>query len=560
MKVPQSYCVKALATGLIVLILLSLPLFWARWFCKSLLGSFMPMDYRTVDITPSGLVPSEIESDPNVIRHSGVHAHIIYPEAPQTLGIANYFSDKAPEKRHSRIIYFDNEGTYSAWTYFDERIGQVNYRWPGKERMPDGTVKRKNVQFYAGPEGISEIPDKKLGRFTSVVADFDSTPPILYDRNLRRFFAINFKDKNITKGPQLPEDDSHRPVDIGRLSKNDDILDLYWMPTYIKTSENNQNKALYSKRLYIPIKERDSDYRPDRYMLVLDESGRIDLLDRETLEFAGPAGILPAPETFFPTYKNVTLDDLLAYRVLPMALKEDHKYRGLFAAAVSREGTALVLAVFDANGIPIKSDQTWSSVRRGNRRTYSSRAVLFGFPGAPAITIGKFLLENLHPPILSLASYFTAGSFEAGSGHRALFLLPNSFIAMKGRDARGNIAERFLYALLLMSPSIVLAILLAMRLGKDAAAVGLSRKSRRWWLFGTIALGLVGYITYWLNRPKITLVTCTNCGKSRRPDMDKCHRCGSKWNIPELIPPAWRVLNGAEQILDSSLTGETAGE
>jgi hypothetical protein len=124
-----------------------------------------------------------------------------------------------------------------------------------------------------------------------------------------------------------------------------------------------------------------------------------------------------------------------------------------------------------------------------------------------------------------------------------MFLLPNSFIAMKGRDARGNIAARFLYALLLISPSIVLAILLAMRVGKDAAVLGLPQKTRRFWAIGTLALGLAGYITYKLTRPKITLVTCANCGKPRRTDMDKCHRCGSKWDVPELTPPDWRVLN-----------------
>jgi hypothetical protein len=224
-----------------------------------------------------------------------------------------------------------------------------------------------------------------------------------------------------------------------------------------------------------------------------------------------------------------------------MALKEDHKYRGLFAAAVSREGTSLALDVFDEKGTCIESEDT--KIRGGRHGVPSSRAVLFGFPWAPAITIGKFMLENLHPPILSLASYFTAGSFEAGSGHRALLLLPNSFIAMKGRDARDNIAVKFLYALLLISPSIALGILLAWRVGKDAAVVGLSQKARRWWLFGTIAFGPAGYITYRLTRPKITLVTCANCGKPRRPDTDICHRCGSKWDVPELIPPAWRVVD-----------------
>jgi hypothetical protein len=556
MKVPQNYCVKVLATGLIVLILLSLPLFWARWFCKSLLGGIMPMEYRTVDITPSGLMPPEIErlpkaimskDDPNVLRHSMVHAHIIEPEAPQTLGIVSYFSDIAPEKHNSRIYYLNPEGEGSTWIYFDKKTGQINCCWPDAEKMPDGTLLRQKIQLYVGPEGVSEIPDNKLGRFTSVVVDaseIDRGQLTLYDKNLRCFVKINLKERNVTKGPQLSKDDPRRPVDIGILSKNPDILDLYWTPTILKTSENNHDGKYYSRNIHTPIRETDPDYRSDQYILVLDESGQIDLVNKETLEFDGSAGRLPAPETLFPTDKQVTPRDLLAYRVLPMALKEDHKYRGLFAAAVNREGTALALAVFDANGVPIKSDQTWTSVRRGNRKTYSSSAVFFGTPGAPAITIGKFLLENLHPPILSLTSYFTAKSFEAGSGHRALLLLPNSFIAMKGRDARENIAVKFLYALLLISPSIVLAILLAIRVGKDAAVVGLSQKTRRWWILGTIAFGLPAYITYRLTRPKITLVTCANCGKSRRPDTEKCHHCGSKWDVPELIPPTWRVLEG----------------
>jgi hypothetical protein len=414
--------------------------------------------------------------------------------------------------------------------------------------MPDGTLVRKTIQLYIGPKGVSEIPDNKLGKFTSPVVDsseIDRGQLTLYDKKLRQFFAVRFhKDVELIKGPQLSKDDPRCPVDIGILSKNPSILDLCWTPPTIKTSGNNQYRIPYSGSIHSPIRETDPDYRPDKYILVLDESGRIDLLDKETLEFAGLAGRLPAPNNLFPSDESVTPDDLLAYRVLPIALKEDHKYRGLFAAAVSREGTALALDVFDKKGNCTDSEIT--RIRGGRRGGMpSSRAVLFGFPGAPAITISKFLLENLHPPILSLASYFTAESFEAGSGHRALLLLPNSFIAMKGRDGSENIAVKlkFLYALLLMSPSIVLAILLAMRVGKDAAVVGLSRKTRRWWFFGTIAFGLVGYITYRLIRPKVTLVTCANCGKPRRPDLDKCHRCGSKWDMSELLPPAWRVLD-----------------
>jgi hypothetical protein len=548
MRILNNYYVKIPATGIIVLILLSQPLFWARWFCKSLLGD-APMDYRTVDFTPSGLVPLEIENDPNVLQHSIVQAYIIHPEAPLTPVIANYFADKAPEGRHSVIYYFNVDDEGWEWIYFDKKTGQLNCRWPDAEKMPDGTLIKRKIQLYVGPEGVSEIPDNKLGRFTSVIAHLfvsGPVPLILYDRNLRRFFTINLMKRTVTKGPQLSEDDPRRPVDIGILSKNPDILDLYWMPPNIKTSQNNQYRLPYSRRIHTPIRERNPDYLSDRYILVLDESGQINLLDKETLEFVGAAGRLPAPETLFPSDKHVTPDDLLAYRVLPMVLKEDHKYRGLFAASVSREGTALALAVFDANGILIKSDQTGVKNNRGRLSVPSSRAVLFGFPWAPIMTIGKFLLENLQPPILSIASFFTAKSFEAGSGHRALFLLPNSFIAMKGRDVSGNIAERFLIAILLISPSIILGIWLTVRAVKDANVVGLPGNAKLFWIIATFSFGLVGYITYKLTRSKIMLVTCANCGRPRRTDMDKCHRCGSKWDVPELTPPTWRILNGIE--------------
>jgi len=105
---------------------------------------------------------------------------------------------------------------------------------------------------------------------------------------------------------------------------------------------------------------------------------------------------------------------------------------------------------------------------------------------------------------------------------------------MKAGDRQENIAERFISGLWLISPSIILAIWLAYRVNKNAAAIGLSENARLYWILGTLAFGLTAYIT---------LVTCPNCGKMRRPDMPKCHRCKSDWHVPELTPPTWRVLN-----------------
>jgi hypothetical protein len=546
MKLSINYIVRVLATGFVVLTLLSILLFWIQFICNESLYLWMPNEIKGVIIKPSGLLPDNIENDPNIERHSYVFADLKW-EYPN-LGIIKYFKSNSPGQSRSCLMLSSPE---KEWAYFDNKSGRFIFRFFEAEIMPDGDKLQKQVQYYVGPEGISEIPNKTLGRFIEPITDsgefktslWKSGEIIVYDKKLRRFFAINLAERIVTKGQQLSEDDPHRPVEIGRLKKNDDILDLYWMPPNVKTSENNRVRTLSQRGLYRKIGERDLDYRPDKYMLVLNESGQIDMLDKKTLEFAGPAGRLPAPETLFQAYKNVTPDDLLAYRVSPVALKEDHKYLGLFAAAVNREGTALALAVFNEKGSLIKSEQTGVKDYRGHLRTSSSQAVLFGFTWAPTITIGKFFIENLQPPILSVASYFTASSFEAGSGHRALFLLPNSFVAMKGRDTRENIVIKLLYALTLMLPSLLLALWLTAQVARDANVAGLSGNIRLFWIMATVAFGLVGYITYRLTRPKITLVTCANCGRPRRPDTDICHNCGSKWDVPELIPPAWRVLD-----------------
>ena len=138
---------------------------------------------------------------------------------------------------------------------------------------------------------------------------------------------------------------------------------------------------------------------------------------------------------------------------------------------------------------------------------------------------------------------YTASSFEAVEGHRGLFLLPQSFAALFARDPGDSVTLKFFVLLFIISPSIILGLLLAWRVKRDAVLIGLSSDVRKLWFIGTVAFGLPAYITYRLTRPKETLVTCENCGKLRRPDMITCHNCSSKWYVPELIAPTWRVKN-----------------
>jgi hypothetical protein len=503
-----------------------------------------------------------------------------------SLGIVDYFIARFPGGRCSNVYFF---GSDRDCMYFDKKSGQLVHLYTKKQIMPDKTTFRKEVQLYVGPEGASETPDKTIGRFIDPIIDHGwnnriARELILYDRKLRCFFKINFNQRAVIKGPKVGKDfPAHKPIQIGQLSKTTfEWSYLRWTPPRIRVPDEDPNKTGYSRTEVRPIIPTGYDCDAGPYLLVLDESGRVDLLDKETLEFVtgtpefpGVAGRLPGPETYFGSKGAVKPKDLLGYDVWPLALttyffenpeevrvtfgdpsyffkrspaRVERKYLGMFAASVSRDGTAMALTVFDENGKLIKREDTEAmvyiqdSVGNRPRNKPSSKSVFFGRPWSHVLTIGKFLAENLHPPILSVASYFTASAFEAASGHRALFFLPNSFIAMMGREHRENFAERFFSALWLILPSIILAIWLACRVGKNAVVVGLSENARLYWIIGTLAFGLAAYITYRLTRPKITLVTCQNCGKMRRPDMAKCHRCKSDWHVPELTPPAWRVL------------------
>jgi hypothetical protein len=580
--------VKYFITGFIVLLFMSLSLFWIRFACEIFHYSFC---HNSVHIHPSGLAPTEFENDPNVTRHSIVSAYI-RPSEPVFLGAFDYFFSMFPGERHSSVYYLDRD---NRWIYFDKKLGLLVCRYSLIKKIPNNNrLAVEYIERYVGPKGISERPNKPLGRFIEPIIDsseiyshqqkFDER--ILYDKKLRQFFKIDFDKQAVIKGPKIKKHDC-QPIQMGWPIKNTfGSPTMDWQPPKVQKTQDNENSENTQAELesIIPY-EQGFDAGP--YLLVLDITGRIDLLNKDTLEFDGIAGRLPATETYFGTTQSGTPKSLLDYIVQPIVLnkhyledgklhkmtfgasfdpeqqlryntlkkpidpepvvsKVDRKYLGMAVCSVSRSGTALALTVFDAEGKQLKTQYTKGEkyiIRRHERYIPSSKAVFWEIPWAPVATIVKYSAENLHPPILSILSYFTTESFEAASGHRALFILPNSFIAMKGRDTRANFTERLFTALLLISPSIVLSLILSWRISKDAKVVGLSKSTQLFWLICTILFGLVAYITYRLTRPKITLVTCQNCGRPRRTDMDLCHQCKSKWNVPELIPPKWRVVD-----------------
>lgn len=557
--------------GLMVLILLVVPLYVGHNLCEGLLLSLIDAKAK---ISPSGLLPPEIENDPNIDEHSkaysgislwhwgydsivyqllGSHYYDFYYKNFDTglyllenSGIIQYFESRERGKRYT-YSPLDNNEPRLGLVHLDEVGGRLvcHRKYIDGYHDEDTWQWKDATELYAGPKGVSTTPSQKLGRFGYPVVHFGSTTSrfqalplcVVYDTNAQCFFAIDFERCRVQQGPKLAYN-SIRPADIGSVGKSN-IYEVHF-------------NVSGDYKIGLDITSQGNTI----YLPIIDKSGRVDLLDPNTLGLRGPAGHLPNPQTLLGLASSRPID-LLDYDVdivtigpssfgrKPIAKWAKKQYLGLVTGSLSRQGMWTSVAVFDKEGNEI--------------RTAHSKVGLFDVPGGPALTIMKYIFESLHPSVLTLASYFTAYSFDAHSTHRALFLMPNSFVAL-ARDYQGNIFWTFVLVLLLMLPAMLFSGVLGLRVARDAAILGLSYKARRLWLLGTIAFGLPGYITYRLTRPKITLVTCANCGKPRRLDRDTCHQCGSPWHVPELISPAWRTLDGIKQAPHNSSAETNAAE
>lgn len=552
MSSKKRYLTSVFANGFVVIILLSIPLFYCRLYCTEFLLISMPHDARCVRIKPSGLLPARFEITPEVLK-STVTARIDDTIHFPSLGFAGYVD---PVNRERCLYYYDERND---WLYLDKQTGLLNYSHTFQTRKKSKLV-RQIVHLYAGPEGVGKIPDRSLGRFNYILIAQSKSEYFVYDKKLRQFFSIDFHNRTIIKSEPLKDAKLHNPLDIGRIKKQYGGTRggfIRWKPPEEPVSEEEARaKGIRRKRngrYYASV--LDAYWcSAGRNILVLDKSGRIDLLDRKTLTFVGTAGRLPAPRSLFTSEKCSHPQSLLAYDVYPLTYYEEHipdetgpcsgTYAGLCVSAINREGTTIALAVFDPNGKLIaRQHSELQDCSTYGRSLPSCEAYYFARAWAPFHTAVLYLIENLQPPALSVAAFLAGETIEATAGHRALFILPNSFIAMIGRADQESFSWQILIGFLIICPSLILSAFLAWRGNIDAGRVGLSKNAKALWLVGTIAFGLVAYITYRLTRPRITLVTCANCGKMRRPDQDNCHHCNDTWKGPELAAPAWRVVD-----------------
>jgi hypothetical protein len=522
------------------MVLLCTGLFWARTYCAAQRDSLLGRSARGASVSPMQIPGPSRAVDVGVATPFFVTAEMNPYNLPQAqLGIARYL----------RPLWYRSIEGYDRNIYvlrYDPSLGLFVY-----QRSTKGAADSEVITKYAGPEGIADKPDERLGRFVAPIAGgIRKGSQVLYDPGLKRFFAIEWdaETPGVRKGPELSKDAVARePVQVGGIWKNPDLIRVN-LPSH-------QSADPWRVRYW------DADH-----VLVLDASGRIDRLDLRTLDYAGFAGRLSSPIPPIGDSGTARPMDLTAYGVYEFEIARDDPptqwgYGGCAVLSLARDGLALRLEYFDPNGqtaavgatTATAYDDPRAGVVRLGRPVDSAEAAYFLLPGARGLTWMKLLLENLHPTVLVLASYFGGPHFEATSGYRSIFLLPDSFVAMVARGCRGEEAwKRFFWTLGYMLPGLFLLGLLGDKLNRDAIRMGMPRNARKAWILATIFLGLPAYVAYRMTRPRGSLVTCSNCGQGRRADQDKCHRCSSVWEVPELTPPAWRVVCAPEQDLDNS--------
>lgn len=531
------------------MVLLCMGLFWARTYCAAQRDSLLGGSARGASVSPMRILGPSRAVDVGAATPFVVTAEINPYNLPQAqLGIARYLRPlwRRSIEGFDRNIYWQDVWSKDDVLRYDPSLGLFVY-----QRGAKGAADAEVITKYAGPEGIADNPDRQLGRFVSPVANgIRMGTQVVYDPGLKRFFAIAWdaETPGVRKGPELSKDAVARePVQVGGIWKNPDLIRV----------------NLPSRQSFDPWRVR---YWDADHVLVLDASGRIDRVDLRTLDYAGFAGRLSSPIPPIGDMGTARPMDLTAYGVCGFEIAWDDPptqwgYGGCAVMSLARDGLALRLEYFDPNGqtaavgatAATAYDDPRAGVVRLGRPVDSAKAAYFLLPGARGLTWMKLLLENLHPPVLVLASYFGGPHFEATSGYRSIFLLPDSFVAMVARGCRGEEAwQRFFWVVGYMLPGLFLLGLLSVKLNRDAVQMGMPRNVRKAWILATIFLGLPAYVAYRMVRPRGSLVTCSNCGQGRRADQDKCHRCSSAWEVPELTPPTWRVVCASEQDLDNS--------
>jgi hypothetical protein len=536
MKASIKYLIKVICTGFIVVLLVSVSLFWILKIAQGAFYElFVVKSSASTKLSPSGIVGQEIfDTEPNIVRQSEIQAYIGDDVIYSTLGVIN---DVMIDGRMlsgagglnyilSGSLYFDESDR--KLVYYDKNLGLLVYCHIFSEQDDKRIYWNKDVLAYAGPNGVSLQPDEKLGKFlTPNSADdyyviYGIDPVIIYDSQVQRFYNVNFSEKKVKKGPIQNDIEI---ADFGYSFKNEPYFCIWLPPMRHKEFKGQQvpyigkTRLGYTeggKKVLIPIDGFTLSWKQtgDTY-LVLTDQGEVFKLDNETLALGPQVAFIPAT------------NKLLDYCIVPVEYK--NKHIGAAAGYITSDAHRLTIASFDQDGelLKVSDASVWH---------------LYDSPGGPLYMACKYFVENLHSPVLLLGSYFTADNFEARQSHQGIVLMPQAWVSFHSRSPQGKLNPLF-GAMLIISPAILLSSIFAFLVYRDTTKIGFSKTARQWWTVATVLFGISAYLTYIMTKPKITLVTCKNCGKMRRPDMEICHRCKCSWEVPQLNPPDWRVMD-----------------
>ncbi|MCD4830976.1 MAG: hypothetical protein K8R02_04095 [Anaerohalosphaeraceae bacterium] len=548
--------IYALATIIVVTTFFCVGLYWTKTILRAVQGEMAcENSYDWASVKPSRLLSKAIETAPGVVSKSDIS--VSNRNYNSGLAIDKYLNNDfgltypwlihSTNKRKGKIEYLS----------FNKKTGLIEYRTVLRKSAKDKWTEKR--VYCVGPDGIAAEPDKKLGRFINLITTSEMwiNGDVFYNKALRQFFRIETKvietengwqfdlaNSKVIKGPQL-DIEKYDIVQIGRIKKG--RLDLRFTPPmkeFKKDAPSNAQKrknSSYNTNKHYSALDSYRTHLTDK-ILALSSDGTIYMVDDSTLEIVSIAGNLPMASTMLGGAEKPAPKNLFAYDVKPLVV--DGEYKGLMVASVSRDNTGVAVSVYDHNGKRLTTNYSrpkyTSRSRRGNYRNEGIENFC-EMPGGLLVITLKYIVENLYPAGANVLSYFFSDSFEATKGYSNIFIIPDSFPAMFGRESTGNKYGQFLGVLGIISPSILIGLFLSWRVVKDARAIGIDKSDRRFWLIATIILGLPGYISYRIARPKQTLVTCENCGQLRRPDEEICHHCKLVWSIPAMEKPVWRV-------------------
>ena len=533
MNTQIKYILNIVGTGIFVIVLLGIVFFWADRFCdNAILDSVKPNDYGIV-IQPSGLMENEqqfMTEQGDKYLPSSVKASMNY-NMPLTLGICRDFVEE--ETRFQGLsmmsvaydMMTDNvtstikpevlENSNQQRTYFDKDKGLFVNCYLSRN-FEDRDKWSKRINYYIGPEGIGDEPTEQLGRFiqplTSKMKYPSKETTVFYDKGLRRFFRVKItgEERTVTKGPEL-DAEKYNPVETGY-----GCVGTTYIPVGTEFKSPEQVVEENGTKKNVPIKLTTN--ASNKYLIVVNDNGRIDLLDTETLELK-PAGHLHE-------YSK------LQHGYLIRSAFFGDSYLGLIVSSFSSNLRYMETDVFDATGKKVVHKACGVNVEKVS--------------GGIASSLSRYIIESLQPVGFNILSYLTAYNYDGVKSQQAIFIRPNSTIASfacpGGRDKILFLIS-LLEVLMIMGPSLIIGVLLGWRVSKRAKALGLSKLAVRFWTYGVIFTGVAGYLTFRFTKHAEIMVTCKNCGQLRRVEQDNCHNCKADWQMKHLKKADWRIIS-----------------